>query len=338
MSNEIIVVEAQPRVLATEHVPRIAEQARNEFVRDALSNNTQRAYDGALARFRAWMLEHDETQLTADVISRWIASLAQQKRSVSSIRQSLAAVRWAMRQKNLPDVGSDHLVRMTLRGIARTHSADQSAPKDPILRDELEKLLAAIDATHEAGSTPHIYKRALVLFAWTSAMRRSEIVALRWKHLRYVEGHGFAVSVVRSKGDQTGQGQDVPIPLASDPSLCASRALRVLREKARWFAGPNDADRPVFCAMTAKGFLRAGVASADRALLEHVRRIAKLAGLDPKAFGMHSFRSGFATEAAQRGRGIERIQQHLRHKSASTTARYVKRGRLFEDSSANGIL
>lgn len=338
MSNEIIVVEAQPRVLAAEHAPRVGEEARNEFVRDALSENTQRAYEGALTRFRAWMLEHSETELTADVLSRWIAALAEQRRSISSIRQSLAAVRWAMRQAKLPDVGGDHLVRMTLRGIARSHRADQSAPKEPILRPELESMLAAIDASEEAGSTPHIYKRALVLFAWTSAMRRSEIVALRWRHLRYVEGKGFVVSVTRSKGDQTGQGQDVPIPLASDPSLCASRALRVLREKARWFAGPNDGDRPVFCVMTAKGFLRVGAPSADRALLEHVRRIAQLAGLDPKAFGMHSFRSGFATEASQRGRGIERIQQHLRHKSTATTARYVKKGRLFEDSSATGML
>ena len=145
MSNEIIVVEAQPRVLAAEHAPRVGEEARNEFVRDALSENTQRAYEGALTRFRAWMLEHSETELTADVLSRWIAALAEQRRSISSIRQSLAAVRWAMRQAKLPDVGGDHLVRMTLRGIARSHRADQSAPKEPILRPELESMLAAIE-------------------------------------------------------------------------------------------------------------------------------------------------------------------------------------------------
>lgn len=332
MGSEIVHV--QPAEIATEHVPLAGEAARNKFAQNALSDNTKRAYAGAISRFREWVTATGETEITGDLLSRWISSLADQGRGVSSIRQSLAAVRWLLRESNLPDVGADHVVRMTLRGISRSRSADDVSPKEPILQADLERMVRTLD---DDESSKCIYLRALLLFAWMGAMRRSEITALRWKHLRWTE-QGVAVLVVRSKGDQTGQGQEIPIPFASNTTLCPVRALQRLRQRLQKLGGENDGHRPVFPLLTKAGGVRWMRASAERTLLDRIRETATTAGLDPDAFGMHSFRSGFATEASRRGRDIERIQKHLRHKSTATTARYVRRGRLFEDSAAVGIL
>lgn len=333
-NNEIVTVHATPSVLATEHAPRVGETARDAFARAAFAPNTRRAYEGAINRFRAWMLANNEQELTADAISRWISALATEGRSPSSIRQSLAAVRWAMREARLPDVGGDHVVRVTMRGIAKSHTADDSKPKDPVLRNDLERLIRALEGDDSAAA---IYLRALVLVAWQSAMRRSEIAALCWRHLRWTE-QGVAVKIARSKGDQTGEGTEIPLFLAGNPLLCPLTALQRLRAKLRWLTDEHDADRPVFPLLTKRGWLRVTKAAPERALLERVRELAVRAGLDPDKLGMHSFRSGFATEAARRGRDMSGIQQHLRHKSPTTTARYVKRGRLFDDSIAAGIL
>lgn len=334
MSNsELVTVNATPSAIATEHAPRIGEAARDAFARDAFAKNTRRAYEGAINRFRAWMTDNNENELTADVISRWISCLATQGRCLSSIRQSLAAVRWAMRSTNLPDVGGDHIVRTTLRGIARARKSDMSKAKQPVMRADLERLVAGLE-DDSAGS---IYLRALLLFAWASAMRRSEISNLRWRHLRWDE-QGVAVQIVRSKGDQTGEGQEIPLLFASRPNLCPVLALQRLRAKLRWLCDDDDGDRPVFPRLTKAGWVRVSKPCPDRVLLERVRDAAKKAGIEPSSFGMHSFRSGFATEAARQGRSLDRIQTHLRHETPTTTARYVKKGRLFEDSAAAGLL
>lgn len=333
MSSQIVPVRPADTELATEHAPLTGEEARNRFAKDAFSDNTKRAYVCAINRFRKWMDAAGETEITADLLSRWIADLADKGLGISSIRQSLAAVRWAMRQQKLPDLGDDPVVRMTLRGIERNRSADDVAPKEPILQADLERMIRTLDDE----SSRCIYLRALLLFAWMSAMRRSELAALRWKHLRWTE-QGIAVMIVRSKGDQTGQGQEIPVPYAANTTLCPVRALQRLRQRMQSLGGENDAMRPVFPLLTKTGGLRWMRASAERTLLERVRETAVAAGLNADSLGMHSFRSGFATEAARRGRDIERIQKHLRHRSTSTTARYVRRGRLFDDSVAVGIL
>lgn len=333
-STEIVIIPVMPAALATEHAPRPGEEARDAFRRAAFAPNTQRAYQGALRRFHEWMTAKDEREITADAISRWIADLAATGHSPSSVRQSLAAVRWAMREAHLPDVGSDHVVRSTLRGIAKSHSADDSKAKEPILRADLERMVRALDEDESASA---IYVRALLLVAWASAMRRSELAALRWRHLRWAE-EGVAVEIVRSKGDQGGAGQTIPLFFGGSTGLCPVTALQRLRAKLRWLTNEDDADRPVFPLLTKKGWLRVHKPAGERVMLERVRETAQRAGLDADTFGMHSFRSGFATEAARRGRDIGGIQRHLRHKSPNTTARYVKRGRLFKDSAAEGIL
>ena len=55
-----------------------------------------------------------------------------------------------MREARLPDVGGDHVVRVTMRGIAKSHTADDSKPKDPVLRNDLERFLGL---GSRAGST-----------------------------------------------------------------------------------------------------------------------------------------------------------------------------------------
>jgi integrase len=56
------------------------------------------------------------------------------------------------------------------------------------------------------------------------------------------------------------------------------------------------------------------------------------------AYRSHSLRSGYATEAALGGVVPARIQEHCRHRSALTTAGYVRVSQDWADSGLKGLL
>jgi integrase len=66
--------------------------------------------------------------------------------------------------------------------------------------------------------------RALLLFGFAGAMRRSELVALDVAHLKVSE-EGFIVTIAKSKTDQEGQGQTIAIPRVSDSPYCPVQAV-----------------------------------------------------------------------------------------------------------------
>ena len=67
------------------------------YVEASLSENTRRAYRAALADFEAWSAAHGLQSLPAapEVVAGYAAALADDGRSVSTVTQRLAAIRWA---------------------------------------------------------------------------------------------------------------------------------------------------------------------------------------------------------------------------------------------------
>ena len=53
-----------------------------------------------------------------------------------------------------------------------------------------------------------------------------------------------------------------------------------------------------------------------------VKQRAKMAGLNPKEFSVHGLRSGYLTEAANRGIPLPEAMQQSQHKSVSQAAAY----------------
>jgi site-specific recombinase XerD len=69
-----------------------------------------------------------------------------------------------------------------------------------------------------------------------------------------------------------------------------------------------------------------------------VKKHAAKLGLNPKDFGAHSLRAGFATSSAARGANLFRIMDVTRHKDVNTLKGYVRNADLFKDHAGAGLL
>ena len=88
----------------------------------------------------------------------------------------------------------------------------------------LRQILATCDASARGRRD-----RALLLFGFVGALRRSELVALRVEDVAVVAG-GLRLRILRGKTDQAGQGAEIGLPRGRFVEACPVRAFAVWQE------------------------------------------------------------------------------------------------------------
>jgi integrase len=172
--------------------------------------------------------------------------------------------------------------------------------------------------------------RALLLFGFAGAMRRSELVVLDVAHLKVSE-EGFIVTIAKSKTDQEGQGQTIAIPRVSDSPYCPVQAV------INWMAMAGIEQDALFRRVT-KGNKLILDRLTDQSVARIIKKLAARAGLIASQYAGHSLRSGFLTSAAQQRASIFKVQAQSRHKSLDVLSGYVRSHELFEDHAGEGLL
>lgn len=140
--------------------------------------------------------------------------------------------------------------------------------------------------------------KALLLFAFDSAMRKNEIRELNIENVDLITGR---VEILHGKGDKFG------ITHVSAPTLRALRKYLKTRSVAR-------GDEPLFATSTGTRFTIRGLSSV-------LIRIQQRAGIN--VHGFHSFRRGFGTEFIRNGGDLSTLQKIYRHSDISTTVSYL---------------
>jgi site-specific recombinase XerD len=183
------------------------------YIRAAVSKNTQRAYRSDLRHFRAW---GGSIPATDHAIAEYIAAHGSTL-SVATLVRRLAAISKAHTTQGLSSPTSSELVRMTLRGIRRMHGKPQRRVAAAIKSDVLamiEGLGARLKDTRD---------RALLLIGFAGAFRRSELVGITAADIERT-AQGIVITLPRSKTDQDGEGRRIGIPYARGRS-CPIKAL-----------------------------------------------------------------------------------------------------------------
>jgi integrase len=295
-----------------------------EYAAHSRAESTTRAYAGDWGRFVVWCEASGETPLPARplVIASYLAHLAGEGLSVSTLSRALVAIGQAHLLAGYESPRKSAEVREVLRGIQRTHGTAQKS-KRPLVLAELSRVCHGLP-----DWTISVRDRALLLIGFAGAFRRSELVSLDVSDLE-LEDRGYVAHLRRSKTDQLAHGRDVAIPYGSDPLTCPVRALEAWLEMACIDAGA------IFRQVDRHGRIGGRLSPASVASI--VKRYAAAAGVDPRELSGHSLRSGLATSAAAAGKSERAIMAQTGHRSYQMVRRYIHRASLFDECGAVGI-
>ncbi len=294
-----------------------------EYARQSYARNTTLSYDAGWRHFEMWALRHGATGFPVPpaVVAAYIASMAGSF-SVSTIDHRVTAIQARHRAADQVFDRGHPLIAATLRGISRKH---RRTPRmaGAITTKMVKTLVDTCDQSRKG-----LRDRALLLLAFTGALRRSEIVGLDIEHVT-ADRAGLRLLIAQSKTDQEGKGVEIGIMKAKNKAYCPAQAVEA------WLRAADLHYGPLFRKVN-----RWGDVERDRLSVSSVNLILKaratqcgLNGANPREhISPHGMRAGFITEAYAAGVRDEDIMGHTRHKSRDVMRRYIRRSALITGS------
>jgi site-specific recombinase XerD len=276
----------------------------------AYSPSTIRAYKSNFEKFIAFCENGNVKALPADRINvaNYIKHLADSKLRSASIRIAAASISAIHRLNELYDPTTHPDVRIEMRRMHRNLGRESQQAKGI----NFELLQNMISVTEK--SLRGIRDRALLLTAYDSMCRRSELVSLSMKDLIINdEDQTLKIKLRRSKTDQDGVGRWLHLSKEAQSAIFDWIKLSGI-DSGKLFRGVTRGQRiteSLSAAQINRIFKRlASESKADRSIVEHISG--------------HSMRIGAAQDLLISGASMPMIMQRGRWSKADTVMRYVE--------------
>ena len=278
----------------------------------AYAPSTIRAYRCDFAEFIGFCEEDDSQALPAEpeTLARFITKLSNSGRTSASIRRAVAGIGTIHRLNRFVDPSKDPDVILEMKRMHRKlgRAAHQA---QGITFELLEKLLGATDETIHG-----IRNRALLLVAYDTLCRRSELVSLQIQDVKTSikdEVEHTTIFLRRSKTDQEATGRWLHL---------SERAQIALRA---WLKTVGEASGPLFRGVTKAQKITKGLGSGQvNRIYKKAARIAKLDENLIQRISGHSCRVGAAQDLVNSGASMPIIMQKGRWSKTDTVMRYVE--------------
>ena len=285
-------------------------------LKNSKSSNTLRAYQ---ADFRDFSIFCEKNGLTAiptepKIISIYLTNLSKTSK-FSTLKRRIASISVIHKIKGHYLDTKHPIIIENLLGIKRLKGSRQLAKK-PILINDLKLIIKAIDEI-EQQEFKKLRDKAIILIGFSGGFRRSELVNLEYEDLEFVP-EGVKLLIKRSKTDQSGEGSIKAIPYFNNEKYCPVKVLK------KWIAITNIKSGKIFNI-------------SDKSVSLIIKKYTQIVGLDPKRYGGHSLRSGFATSAAESGAEERNIMAMTGHKTTQMVRRYINEANLFKNNALNKI-
>lgn len=309
----------------------------DRYVAKANADATILAYESSWNLFVEWCRQNGYPSLPAapKAVAAYLTDLAdngsQASRgkplAASTLKKKLSAIVFAHKLADLlPPTRQEGAIELerAIAGIRRARAGAAKARKRAAAADVLGGMLEAIPG----GELRDCRDRALLALGMAAALRRSELVAVQYEHLR-IDRRGLLLTIPKSKTDQEGDGHQVAVPRSAETDAVG--------HLERWLQVSKITSGPVFLKLTPQGKLGRKAMSAQGVALV-VKAAVAGAGFDPAGFAAHSLRSGFLTEAARRGESPFAMQRQSRHKSFDMVSEYVREDELFDGNAGKSFV
>ena len=275
----------------------------------AYAPNTLRSYYADTRSFVDWCNQRkvEPFPLTSETLCYLIESL-QTDYSYSSIRRRISALRRLNKLLGFEDYTHTEEVYIAIRRLKRTKCLEQRQAAG-INHEILIRMINAQPDTL-AGTR----NRALLSLGYDFLARRSELVAIQNKDLKFTTDGALTGLIRKSKTDQYGRGRLV---FGSD------RSAKLVR---RWLRLKPKEIEPLFCAINHGRFLDRPI--CDRNVNDIIKRsVIKVKGCDRPSdleVSGHSLRVGAAQDLLIKGYDLAAIMRAGGWSDPSTVSRYLR--------------
>lgn len=278
---------------------------------------------------RAW---HLIKPMPAALIAAYLVERAEHGTAVTSLQRHVASIsKWhqvvvADKYPTATNPCQTQLVRDTLTGLRKQNMRQPERAK-PLTPGQISAIVHGLELDTTRGTRD----KAIILLGWCGALRRSELANLKWSHIKFVP-EGLQITVMQSKTDKVGEGQQLGVPYQDNPQLCPVLAM-VAWAKSSW--ADTQSDHPVFTRV-AHNDDHTDLPLSGQAIGNIVNTCANHVGL--AGFTGHSLRSGLATAAILAGTPEHQVMNTTRHKSQAVFRGYVRHAELFAKAASRGLL
>jgi integrase len=295
------------------------------FRQARMASTTDKDYAFDWKTFRAWCdrMRLEALPASPETLALFIADFLQRGRKVSTVTRYAQGVAYFHRHLGFPSP-LDQYVKDILWG-ARRLRCEQLHQMRPLTVGQLRQISVAL---MRDGTRVAVRDRALLVVGLSSAMRRSNICALRLEDVQISE-QGLTIRLRKEKQDRQGKGRRLAVPRGEDEATCPVRSLEA------WLQLRGSQPGPLFTRCDSVCKKKTEILTGN-AVLTLVKKAVARIGLDPSQFGAHSLRAGLVTEAGLAGVSALIIGNHT-GQSVSTVQRYFRPGELFENNAAGKI-
>jgi len=282
-------------------------------IEGAYAPSTIRAYRADFNDFIHFCHDRNANALPAkpNLIVQYICQLTGSGRSSASIRRALCGLSAIHKLNRFDDPTKDPDVTLEMRRMHRKLGR-YSAQAASINADTLDKLLLATD-----DSIRGIRDRALLLVAYATLCRRSELVSLQVKDVKINIKNGIETSSIllrKSKTDQDATGKW--LHLSPRAHLALAEWMKVLPEEQEYLMVGIDRGGRISLSSLGSGQVN-----------RIYKRIARNVGFDELVIeGIigHSMRVGAAQDLLNSGASMPIIMQRGRWSKTDTIMRYLE--------------
>lgn len=276
----------------------------------AYAANTLRAYRADMLEFIHFASITNEIAIPAspNTVAKFLSRVNTGEIKASTIRRKAASISAVHRLSGYPDPTKALEVKLALRKIYRQLGSryDQAYP---ITRQLLDQLLSVCGSALRGKRN-----RALLLLAYDSMRRRSELVSLRVEDMECLSEHGASILLRKSKTDQTGTGHWIHL---------SNETTKAVED---WLHEADIKEGFVLRGINTRGQITDSL--CDSRVGRIYKRLAKLAGMDEQVVQQisgHSLRVGGAQDLLHHGASLPQIMVKGGWAKTDTVMRYVER-------------
>lgn len=310
-----------------------AIDAARRYAHHSRAESTWRTYESAWRIFQEWCNSVSLPALPAapDTVAMFIGAQADAGLTPATLAHRLAAIRLMHLGQGLPSPHNTLAVMEVMRGIRRQRAKDGQVheKKAPAVDEIIKRMVDQLDTKTLRGQRD----KALLLYGYAGALRRSELVSIDVHHIEAHE-RGHLLTIPISKGDQEARGQTIGILAQPDSPYCPVAALQA------WLTAGRITSGAVFLRFYRSDKLsnkRLGDRSVADLIKEAIYRL-KDPSLNYRHFSGHSLRRGFLTSAGKNKADLLKMIAQSRHARVDTVLGYVDDPQRFENHAAADLL